>query len=65
MRALGVTTPITTILEGIRYGSQNLGHAMLVLGGMHAFNLFILSRMRRRGLATAFPPSGIPDGGRE
>ena len=60
-KSIEASAPISTIPEVIRYGSQNLGHAMLVLGAMHFFNLFVLSRMRRRGLAQSAPPPVLPN----
>ena len=34
---------------------------MLVIGGMHFFNLFILSRMRKNGLRAVAPPPVTPN----
>ena len=39
------------IVEGVEYISTKLGIVMLVLGGMHFFNMFNFSRMRKKGLA--------------
>jgi hypothetical protein len=37
--------------------SDKIGWVLLVLGGMHFFNLFIFSRMRKRALLrNALPP---------
>lgn len=44
----------------VRYSADNVGWAMLVIGGMHFFNLFILSRMRKNGLARLAPPPVPP-----
>ncbi len=44
----------------VRYSADNVGWAMLVIGGMHFFNLFILSRMRKNGLARLAPPPVLP-----
>lgn len=60
-RAVEGTEPITTVSAVVRYGSQSLGHAMLVLGGMHFFNLYVLNRMRRKGIAQAAPPPVLPN----
>ena len=46
--------------EGIEALSWKVGLVLLVLGGMHFFNLFIFSRMRRRANAHHQPPVG-PD----
>jgi hypothetical protein len=44
------------IVEGIEYISTKLGIVILVLGGMHFFNMFNFSRMRKKGLAHRPPP---------
>src|SRR5215211_9407601 len=45
--------------EGIEALSWKVGLVLLVLGGMHFFNLYIFSRMRRRsGMTDAPPPIG-------
>jgi len=44
------------IVEGVEYISTKLGIVMLVLGGMHFFNMFNFSRMRKKGLAHRVPP---------
>jgi len=46
------------VLETI---SRKIGVVMLVLGGMHFFNLFIFSRMRRRATVRNAPPPVYPD----
>ena len=47
--------------EGIEALSWKVGLVLMVLGGMHFFNLYIFSRMRRRAtLYDANPPVG-PD----
>ncbi|MDP2308170.1 MAG: hypothetical protein Q8P18_19275 [Pseudomonadota bacterium] len=38
-----------------------IGMVMLTLGFMHFFNLFLFSRMRRRGLAHLAPPPVLPN----
>ncbi|GDX79194.1 hypothetical protein LBMAG42_10050 [Deltaproteobacteria bacterium] len=45
----------------VRYAADNVGWAMLVIGGMHFFNLFILSRMRKNGLRAVAPPPVAPN----
>jgi hypothetical protein len=42
--------------------SLKVGWVLLVLGGMHFFNLFIFSRMRRRASLVNGPPPVPPDG---
>lgn len=44
------------IVEGVEYISTKLGIVILVLGGMHFFNMFNFSRMRKKGLAQRSPP---------
>ena len=46
--ALKLGYAVTTAQEGIEALSVKVGMVLLVLGGMHFFNLFIFSRMRRR-----------------
>lgn len=36
--------------------ATKLGVVLLVLGGMHFFNIFLFTRLRRRGLARSYPP---------
>jgi hypothetical protein len=38
------------MVEGVEYISTKLGIVILVLGGMHFFNMFNFSRMRKKGL---------------
>jgi len=38
------------VLGAIEYLSTKMGVVLLVLGGMHFFNLLVLSKVRRRGL---------------
>jgi hypothetical protein len=45
------------VLETI---SRKVGVVMLVLGGMHFFNIFVFSKMRRRALLHAGPPPVPP-----
>jgi len=47
--------------EGIEALSWKVGLVLLVLGGMHFFNLYIFSRMRRRSTLTDAPPPIGPD----
>src|SRR5438876_6286649 len=46
--ALKLGYVIATAQEGIEALSVKVGTVLLVLGGMHFFNLFLFSRMRRR-----------------
>lgn len=40
--------------------SRKLGFVLVVLGGMHFFNLFLFSRMRKASLRRAAPPAPQP-----
>jgi len=42
--------------------SWKVGTALVVLGGMHFFNLYVFSRIRRRGVLAYAPPPALPDG---
>lgn len=42
--------------------SSKVGIVLLVLGGMHFFNLLVFSKMRRRSLRNQLPPPRDPQG---
>jgi hypothetical protein len=46
----------TDLVQGVEYISTKLGIVMLVLGGMHFFNMFNFSKMRKKGIARNSPP---------
>jgi hypothetical protein len=46
----------TDLVQGVEYISTKLGIVMLVLGGMHFFNMFNFSKMRKKGIAHNQPP---------
>src|SRR5437763_3843771 len=52
---------VASAQEGIEALSVKVGTVLLVLGGMHFFNLFIFSRMRRRATMRTGPPPVYPD----
>ena len=58
--ALKLGYVVETAEQSIEALSVKIGMVLLVLGGMHFFNLFVFSRMRRRSTARAHPPVG-PD----
>ena len=58
--ALKLGYVINTAQEGIEALSVKIGMVLIVLGGMHFFNLFVFSRMRRRTTRQHHPPVG-PD----
>ena len=45
--ALKTQAPISTLREAIELESTKLGAVLLILGGMHFFNILVLSRMRK------------------
>ena len=52
---------VATAQEAMEALSVKIGMVLIVLGGMHFFNLFVFSRMRRRSTSrTQQPPVG-PD----
>src|SRR5712671_4586219 len=60
--ALKLGYTVATTQEGIEALSVKVGMVLLVLGGMHFFNLFIFSRMHRRASLVNGPPPVPPDG---
>lgn len=59
--ALKLGYAIASAQQGIEALSVKVGTVLLVLGGMHFFNLFIFSRMRRRATMRNAPPPVYPD----
>jgi len=57
--ALRTADNLANIRQSIELVSDKMGVVLLVLGGMHFFNLFVFSRMRRRSRINPapFPPS--------
>jgi hypothetical protein len=60
--ALKLGYTVASAQESIEALSVKVGMVLLVLGGMHFFNLFIFSRMRRRVSLVNGPPPIPPDG---
>ena len=60
--ALKLGYTVSTAQEGIEALSVKVGMVLIVLGGMHFFNLFIFSRMRRRSSHANGVPPVPPDG---
>jgi hypothetical protein len=58
--ALKLGYALNSAQEGIEALSVKIGMVLIVLGGMHFFNLFVFSRMRRRTNRHHHPPVG-PD----
>ena len=59
--ALKLGYDLASAKEGIEALSVKVGMVLLVMGGMHFFNLFIFSRMRRRATLRNAPPPVAPD----
>lgn len=59
--ALKTAEKILDMRASIELVSEKVGVAMLVLGGMHFFNLYVFARIRHRGIATPPPPPFAPD----
>jgi len=47
--------------EALETLSTKVGLVLLVLGGMHFFNLYVFAKLRRRGMAHGVPPI-LPQG---
>ena len=60
--ALKLGYDVRNAREGIEALSWKIGMVLVVLGGMHFCNLYILSRMRRRASIADAPPPVAPDG---
>lgn len=59
--ALKVSGHVANIQQSIEALSTKVGWVLLVLGGMHFFNLFIFSRIRRRRRLSDNLPPVAPD----
>ena len=59
--ALKLGYDVASAQEGIEALSVKVGMVLMVLGGMHFFNLFIFSRMRRRKATDGHRPPISPD----
>src|SRR6266699_1618766 len=53
--ALKATENLEGLRQAIEVVSDKIGVVLLVLGGMHFFNLFVFSRMRKRARISAYP----------
>ena len=58
--ALKTDLPPANTQEVIEALSAKVGLVLLVLGGMHFFNLYVFSRLRQRGLRAQEPPPFPP-----
>lgn len=59
--ALKMGYDVTSARGSIEALSQKVGWVLLVLGGMHFFNLYVFSRIRRRSFLDIAPPPVEPD----
>lgn len=59
--ALKTTDPLSNLRQVIELESTKLGVVLLILGGMHFFNMYVLARMRRRSVNHR-PPRTAQDG---
>ena len=59
--ALKLGYSIESAQQGIEALSVKIGMVLIVLGGMHFFNLFVFSRMRRRSTGRQHHPPVGPD----
>jgi hypothetical protein len=50
------------VQTAIEFFSTKIGLVLLVLGGMHFFNMLVFSCLRRRGLRESAPPPVLPQG---
>lgn len=58
--ALKTTAVIATSRSAIELLSDKIGMVLLILGGMHFFNLFVFSRIRRSSLRPTTPAPPVP-----
>lgn len=60
--ALELGYEVESMQGAIEALSWKVGTVLVVLGGMHFFNLYVFSRIRRRGVLAYAPPPVLPDG---
>ena len=54
--ALKTQDPLVNFRAVIELESTKIGVVLLILGGMHFFNMFVLARMRRRAVSAEVAP---------
>ena len=59
--ALRTTQLVETSRSAVELLSWKVGLVLLVLGGMHFFNMYLFSRMRRRSTQNDAAPPVLPD----
>ncbi|HTW47682.1 MAG TPA: hypothetical protein VMD92_07030 [Acidobacteriaceae bacterium] len=57
--ALKTRDPLANLRSVIELESTKLGVVLLILGGMHFFNMFVLARMRSRSVGYAAPAAPV------
>ena len=57
--ALQATGDLTTLRQVIEMESSKIGHVLLILGGMHIFNILVFAKMRKRTTASFVPAEGV------
>jgi hypothetical protein len=60
--ALKLGYDVADLQGAIEALSWKVGTVLVVLGAMHFFNLYVFSRIRRRGVLAYAPPPTLPDG---
>ncbi len=60
--ALKQAAAVTNPQEALESLSTKVGLVLLVLGGMHFFNLYVFTRLRKRGMLHKQPPPVMPQG---
>lgn len=60
-RSMSTDEALLTATGGLEFLASRVGTVLLILGGMHFFNLFVLSRIRKRGLQSQGPPPVLPN----
>jgi len=53
--ALSTNAPLNTLREAIELESTKIGVVLLILGGMHFFNILVFAKMRHRSTQLAVP----------
>jgi hypothetical protein len=62
--ALKTTDPLSSLRQIIELESTKIGVVLLILGGMHFFNMLVFAKMRRRGSPPP-PPATWQQGAHE
>ena len=58
--ALTTSSPMNTLRQIIELESVKIGVVLLILGGMHFFNILVFAKMRSRGARAVPPPPYQP-----